>query len=200
MEIITESIKNDVEIQLNKDINEITEDELTGIKQITISRLGFDSEIQAADYDEIKYFENLEELTIFNCMINENLMDHILGLKKLKKLKVYDCDFVDFASNLFDNLQIEELVVSNCLGVTNVALKGLMYLELKNMKMDCLIKNIGILNIANIGSELLLGKLENVKKVIISEEDYNRDKRIVDLPFEIVVIDERMNIVEEIKK
>ena len=72
MDIYTKSIRDNVEIQLNKSIQDVDENELMNIKFMTLDQLEYDGNVNLVDYDEIMYFSNLEELNIFNCMINEN--------------------------------------------------------------------------------------------------------------------------------
>lgn len=199
MKIITESIKEDLEVQLNKQIEEILPEELLQIKNITINRLGFGDEILKINYDEILYFSNLEELTIFNCMINNELMDNILKLNNLKILKIYNSDFIDLPNYIFDNLKINELTISNSLGLKDIKLEGLMYLELKNIKMDFSISDIGILNISNVNTKINISKLKNIKKVIISEKDYYKEKILSSMNSNIIVVDDRLEIIKEIK-
>jgi len=200
MKIITDSIRDGVEIQLNKSIEDIGADELKEIKQLSIERSGFDFEVKAVDYTEIKLFENLEELTLFECMINTEVMNCIKGLTRLRKLTIYNSDFIDFSNVFFDHLKVEELVLSNCLGLKNIVLKGFRYLELRNIEMNCIIKDIGILNLVNINNDIYVGRLENVERLMIAENDYKRDQRIADIDSVIVVMDDGMNIVEEINK
>ena len=83
MNIITNSIKDNLEVQLNKPIEEITKEDLLKIKNITIDKINYRKKIEDVDYDEILYFTNLEELNIFNCMINKKLMDNILQINNL---------------------------------------------------------------------------------------------------------------------
>ena len=199
MNIITKSIRDDLEIQLNKSIEDISKSELLKIKNITINRIGFDGKIQEIAYNEILYFENLEELSIFSCMVDNLLMNNILKLKKLRILKVYDSDFVDFINDTFSNLNLEDLIINNCIGLRNVTLSNLKHLDLKNINIDFAIKNVETLNISNTKPNVNTLNLINVKKIIISEESYNKGLSFNNINSEIVVINDRMEVVKEIK-
>lgn len=200
MEIITESLKDDLEIQLNKQIDNITKEDLLEIKKITINRLGYGEKFQEINYDEIVYFENLEELNIFNCMINKKLMDNIATLKKLKILNIYNSDFIDYISEMFSSLNLERLTISNCLGLCNITLKDLKYLELKNIKNSgLLIKDIDTLNIANTEINIRTLSLANVKKIIISEMNYDDNIKYDNFNSKIIIVNDKKEIIKEIK-
>lgn len=199
MDIITKSIKDNIEIQLNKPIEAVSREELLDIKKITINRVGFDEGIQKVSYDEIVYFENLEELNIFNCMIDKALIDNIVSLKNLKVLKVYDSDFVDYVDNMFSNMNLNELTISNCLGLNNIILKNLKYLDLKNMHIDFLIKDVETLNISNTNMNVRALKLVNVNKIIMSEINYDEGIKLDNIKTNIIIIDDKMNIIKEMK-
>lgn len=53
MKIITKSIKDNLEIQLNKEIENINIEDLKEIKNITINRIGYGDDFQNINYDEI---------------------------------------------------------------------------------------------------------------------------------------------------
>lgn len=199
MDITTKSIKDNLEVQLNKSIKNISKEELLKIKNITINRIGFGGQIQEIDYNDVLFFNNLEELNIFNCMIDKLLMVNILKLKKLKILKIYNSDFVDFIDDTFSNLNLEELTISNCLGMKGVMLKNLKYLDLKNINIDFVIKDVNTLNISNTDANINALNLINVKKIIISEKSYNRVRNLNNLDSDIVVINDRMEVMKEIK-
>jgi len=88
MNIMTVSIRDDIEIQLNKSIEEVSNNDLLKIKKITLNRLGYGDEVKNVNYNEVSLFKNLEELNVFNCMINEDFVRSIMGLKKIKILKL----------------------------------------------------------------------------------------------------------------
>ena len=199
MNIITNSIKDNLEVQLNKPIDEITTEDLLKIKNITIDKINYRKKIEDVDYDEILYFTNLEELNIFNCMINKKLMDNILQINTLKILNIYNCDFVDCIDEWFSNIKIEELTISNCLGVSNITLGNLKYLKLTNINLDFLIENVDMLDISKTNTNIDDLKFYNVKKIIISNNNYNENTNFSFAGTDIVIIDDKMNIIREIK-
>ena len=200
MDIITKSIKDGVEIQLNKEIESITIEDLKQIKNITINRLGYGEDILKIDYDEMLYFEDLEELNIFNCMINKKAMENITKLKKIKILNIYNSDFVDYIDDMFSNINIERLVISDTVGISKITLKNLKYLELRNIKdIDLLIKDVDILDISNTEMNIRKLNLANVKQVIISKRNYDDGIKYDDFNSDIIIVDNKRNIIKEIK-
>jgi len=198
MNIMTVSIRDDIEIQLNKSIEEVSNNDLLKIKKITLNRLGYGDEVKNVNYNEVSLFKNLEELNVFNCMINEDFVRSIMGLKKIKILKLYNCDFVDYVSRVLNVFDLEELVINNCIGIEDVKIEKLKYLELKNVKMSFPIINVGVLNVSNINEKINLGVLKNIGKIIISEKDYNNYKDVSKVCSNVTIVNDRMMIVKEI--
>lgn len=198
MYIVTKSIKDDLEIQLNKPIEDISQEELMKINNITINRIDFAGKINEVEYNEILYFDNLGELNIFNCMINKTLMENMLRLKSLKTLKIYNSDFVDFINDIFSSLNLEELTIRNCLGLKNVTLKNLKYLDLKNIDINFEIRDVETLNIANTDVNVTALNLVNVKRIIISEQNYSKIRTFENIKSDIVVINDKMEVIKEI--
>ena len=64
MNIITNSIKDNLEVQLNKPIDEITTEDLLKIKNITIDKINYRKKIEDVDYDEClkKIYEEYNEI------------------------------------------------------------------------------------------------------------------------------------------
>lgn len=199
MKIITKSIRDNLEIQLNKPIEEITQEDLSKIKSITIDKIDYSNKIKNINYDEILCFNNLEELNVFNCMINKKIMDNILKINNLKKLNIYNCDFVDYIDDWFSKMKIEELTISNCLGINGISLNNLKYLKLRNINVDFLIENIEILDISNTKVNIEDLNFYNVKKIIISDNNYNENTHFASLETNIIIVDDKMNIIKEIK-
>jgi len=198
MNIMTVSIRDDIEIQLNKSIEEVSNNDLLKIKKITLNRLGYGDEVKNVNYNEVSLFKNLEELNVFNCMINEDFVRSIMGLKKIKILKLYNCDFVDYVSRVLNVFDLEELVINNCIGIEDVKIEKLKYLELKNVKMSFPIINVGVLNVSNINEKINLGVLKNIGKIIIDEKEYNNYKDVSKVCSNVTIVNDRMMIVKEI--
>ena len=199
MDIYTKSIRDNIEIQLNKSIQDVDENELMNIKFMTLDQLEYDGNVNLVDYDEIMYFSNLEELNIFNCMINEKLLNNILKLDKLKILNIYDSDFVDYINDTFSKMSLEELTLNNCLGISIIELNNLKYLDIKNIKIDFSINNVETLNISNSTNKLKELKLNNVKNIIISKNNYDNTTDFLIFKSNIIIVDDKNEIIKEIK-
>ena len=199
MDIYTKSIRDNIEIQLNKSIQDVDENELMNIKFMTLDQLEYDGNVNLVDYDEIMYFSNLEELNIFNCMINEKLLNNILKLDKLKILNIYDSDFVDYINDTFSKMSLEKLTLNNCLGISIIELNNLKYLDIKNIKIDFSINNVETLNISNSTNKLKELKLNNVKNIIISKNNYDNTTDFLIFKSNIIIVDDKNEIIKEIK-
>ena len=199
MNISTKSIRDQIEIQLNKSIENVNEDELLNIKTISINQLGYDDEINLINYDEINYFKNLEDLTIFNCMINEKLLNNILQLQNLKKLFIYDSDFIDDIKDDFSKMKLEELTIGNCLGISNLTLENLKSLNIINININSFINNIETLDISRTNNNLKDLNCTNIKNIIISKNNYNTPEDLENINSNISIIDEKNKIIKEIK-
>ena len=199
MNIYTKSIKDNVEIQLNKSIQDVNENELLNIKVMTLDQLEYDGDVNLVDYDEIMYFINLEELNVFNCMINEKLLNNILKLEKLRILNIYDSDFVDYINDSFSKMNIENLTLNNCLGISINELSNLKYLDIKNINIDFNINNVEKLNVYNSKNKLKELNLNNVKNIIISRNNYDNETDLHIFKSNIIIVDDKNEIIKEIK-
>ena len=199
MNIYTKSIKDNVEIQLNKSIQDVNENELLNIKVMTLDQLEYDGDVNLVDYDEIMYFINLEELNVFNCMINEKLLNNILKLEKLRILNIYDSDFVDYINDSFSKMNIENLTLNNCLGISINELSNLKYLDIKNINIDFNINNVETLNVSNSKNKLKELNLNNVKNIIISRNNYDNETDLYIFKSNIIVVDDKNEIIKENK-
>ena len=199
MNIYTKSIKDNVEIQLNKSIQDVNENELLNIKVMTLDQLEYDGDVNLVDYDEIMYFINLEELNVFNCMINEKLLNNILKLEKLRILNIYDSDFVDYINDSFSKMNIENLTLNNCLGISIIELNNLKYLDIKNINIDFNINNVETLIISNSKNKLKELNLNNVKNIIISRNNYDNETDLHIFKSNIIIVDDKNEIIKEIK-
>ena len=199
MDIYTKCIKDNVEIQLNKSIQDVSENDLLNIKLMTLDQLEYDGDVNLVDYDEIMYFKNLEELNVFNCMINEKLLNNILKLEKLKILNIYDSDFVDYINDSFSKMSLEKITLNNCLGVSINELINLKYLDIKNINIDFNINNVETLNISNSKNKLKELNLNNVKNIIISKNNYYNETDLFTFKSNIIIVDDKNEIIKEIK-
>ena len=109
MNIKTESIIDIVELALNKPIDSITVDELDKVTFLTINRIDYEDVLEV-DSNDLKLFHNLEQLSVNNCMVDNEFINNIKSLNKLNKISFINCDFVDDATEYFNNLVVDELL------------------------------------------------------------------------------------------
>lgn len=196
MNIKTQSIIDIIEVSLNKTTDDITINDLDNIKYLMINRVDYDDLLEV-DCNDLKLFNNLEELSINNCMVNNEFIDNINRLTKLNKISFINCDFVDDITNYFNNLVINELVLDNNVGINNVTFSNIHKLVLINSSFNCVINNIDIVDISRSQDINIDLENSNYKELIISEEHnldnylFNKSKIIIKNEFqeEVKVID-----------
>ena len=200
MKILTQSIKECLEIEFNKNINDISETDLKNVKSLILNRLDYDGSILNIDYNELAYFENLEHLDIMNCMINEELMKLILSLKKINSLNIYNSDFIDDCNLFFELLNLEKLSISNCIGINDVSFNNLKNLKLKNIVGNIYVNNVKELNIYDLNDNKKNNLIiENVTNLIIKDSNKNLLTKINDKIKNITIVDDKNNVIEVIK-
>ena len=168
MNIKTESIREFVEIALNKKIYDLQLDELDKITMLRICRTDL-NHILNVDSNDLEYFHNLNEIFIEGCTIDEEFTRNLKRLNKLKKITFVSCDFVDEARNYFTNLELDELVLNNVNGLNGVLFSNINFLTFVNCSFNCVVGSVNNLDISR--SEKIAIDFENsdVKKIIINE-------------------------------
>lgn len=196
MNIKTTSIIDVIEMSLNKTIDNITIDDLDKIKYLMINRVDYD-DVLDVDSNDLKLFKNLEELSINNCMIDEEFINNIKELVKLNKISFINCDFVDDATNYFNDLLINELVLDSNIGINNITFSNIHKLVLINCSFNCVINNVDILDITrskdiNIDLEksnyhdLIISREHNIdnylfiKSRIIIKDEFDEEIKVID--------------------
>lgn len=192
--IQTDSIIRMLEIFFNKDVESINESEVNQINTISIEKISYDGSFLNVNYDDLLLFKNLEELNIYNCMIDQRCIEILAQLEKLNKLCVYSCDFVDGTFDIFSK-KYQKLYLVDCLGVMHSKIEDVDEVLLKNTEiMEA--KNIQILKTDNLKNV----KLKNINNLVI--QDYMFDKSLVNNEEikTISVIDDRNEIIKEYTK
>ena len=196
MNIKTESIIDIVELALNKPIDSITVDELDKVTFLTINRIDYEDVLEV-DSNDLKLFHNLEQLSVNNCMVDNEFIDNIKSLNKLNKISFINCDFVDDATEYFNNLVVDELILDNNIGINNVTFSNIHNLVLINSSFNCVVNNVDILDITRSVDNNIDLKNSYYKELIISNNHnlddylYNKSKIVIKSEYdqEVKVID-----------
>ncbi|MEE3342890.1 MAG: hypothetical protein VZS44_02245 [Bacilli bacterium] len=196
MNIKTESIIDIVESVLNKKIDNIDQKELDIIKSLRISKTDYDG-ILKVDSNDLNFFNNLEELSIEGCMIDETFINNLINTNTIKKLQFIECDFVDNIEEYFNNLKVKELLFFNCLGLNNLTLSNIESLSIaelpNNIKINN-IKNLDLRHCTSIDYDLIINF--NIKNLIISKEQIN--EQIKEIPYTVTIKDEYDEVIKVI--
>lgn len=196
MIINTESIIDIVESSLNKKITDIDSRDLDNIKYLRVckTRLG---DILNVDFSELKYFINLEELSIEGCMIDYSVLDIIKELLNLQKISFIDCDFVDDPREYFENLYIEELVLNNVIGIEGNLFSNITKLTIVNIPINFNVQNINTFDISHANfSKTNLIEL-GIENLIINVKQLTEE--YLNLPYIVIVKNNFDEIVKVIK-
>ncbi len=194
----TKSIIDQVEIILNKNIEAVTHEELNKIEIITIKKLGYDGEIYNTSFEDINLLTNLKQLDIFDCMISDKEVKIILKLKNLKVISFINCDFIDEANFLFDNIKTENIYISNCIGLSGINISNLKDLELKRMYIDFYIENINNLKLSLIENKVNFNFFKNIDNITVDENSYNDDLLYI-VKNKLEITDDRNEVIKVIK-
>ena len=83
------------------------------IDTLVISRLDFDGTVLEVDYNDLKNFPKLFNLTLDNCMIDNEVIQILSELPNMKRLSIIDCEILEDIKESFNKLNILDLYVCN---------------------------------------------------------------------------------------
>lgn len=196
MNIKTESIIDILEVTLNKKIDYVTIDDLGKVTYLRICKTSVD-DILTVDSNDLKLFNNLLELSVEGCMINEEFIENIKRLTKLNKISFINCDFVDDVSDYFENLTIDTLVLNGIMGLNKITFSNINKLIIVASSFNTTIKDIGVVDISrsldiNIDlsnsefKEIIISKHHDLDKYLINKckisikNDYDEVVKVID--------------------
>ena len=147
MNIKTESIIDLVEINLNKKIDDVSIEELDKITYLRICRMKH-NEFLTVNFDDLKYFKNLREISIEGCTIDDTVLEEIKKLKFITIISFIKCDFVENSRDFFESISLEQLVLNNISGLDNVNFNNVNNIIIVNCSMNCACNNVNVLDIS----------------------------------------------------
>ena len=184
MELKTKSIVDVVEIACNKSIKDIQEKELDNIRYLRVCKTDYNN-ILNVDFEELRLFKNLEELSIEGCMIGYDVLTILKDITGLKRLNFANCDFIDNPQVYFDNLFLDELVLNEVIGLDDIVFSNINKIIIINSKLSCSVNNVKIIDISrNTTLNTNLANLE-ISNLIISEKQLNEE--YLNLPYTVTV-------------
>lgn len=175
MEFLTKDIIDVIELTLNKTIDNVNSEELLEIKNLTLNQIGYNNSIKEVKKEEILYLPNIEDLTLISFMIDEEFWQIIKSLKKLKKLNIYDSDFVLDLEDSFSSLDLESLTIRNVEGFNVNFINNIKYVEISSTNINFPIRNVETLNLCNNDSNINSLDMESINTLMISERYYNNE-------------------------
>lgn len=199
----TSSIKEVLEIKFGYKDNYSLE-ELNQINRLTINRFDVSGELLNVDFDDLKYLNNLEELTIKHCMLDNNIIDIIANNSNLKNLMLFYCDIAGDIKDSFEKLNIEYLVIND----TNLDLDILKTLKLNKL----VLANINInsrvyfcvneLDIQRCSFDSIeYFNIENINKLKLSYSEYINNKEYLNKYIDkLIIMEDNGEFVYEFKE
>ena len=193
MNIKTNSIIDLLEITLNKKIEDIKLEDLKEITYLRVNKINND-DILNVDSKDLLLFSNLKELSIDNCMIDDNFLNDLEKVATLEKISFICCDFVDECKDYFNNLSLDELVLNDVIGLDDIEVSNIKKITIINCFFNINIKRVNTLDISrsintkidfnNIDlDELIVSKLEqidsNLKCKIIVKDNYDEVVKVI---------------------
>lgn len=170
--MVTESIKDFI-FALNK---------LDDCVELTINKLSVDGNILMVDLNDLYSLPNLEKLSLCDMTIGEKDLLILESLKKLKVLKLYNCDFSNNdLFSYFNHLAIEELVIDNTEINFTLINKHFNKVIVKNVK-NIYNTNCDILDVSKaIMVDFNNLKIEKYKKLFVSKTQYLKNKHLFEI-------------------
>ena len=157
MNINSKDIKRYVYLKLGKrETEEINEEELNKITFLNLNYKNFKDEINEYDFNELKQFKNLKELTLNGFEITDEIIEKINLIPNLEIL-IINHSSINATKELINNLKM--LVVT----YTNAN-------DLKNFKMYETLENLKMISCENVNINELI-KFKSLKEISINSSN-----------------------------
>lgn len=200
MNIKSKDIRRYVYLKLGKkETEEVNNEELNKITFLNLNYKNFKDEINEYDFNDLKQFKNLKELTLNGFEITEEMISNINQIDNLEILVINHCSFVT-NKELINNLRRLVLTYTKINNLTNFKkcsdLESIEFIDCENVDIDNLIelkrlkeilvynseisnalelRNFDKLRILKIdGSKL---DYENLESVISSDIEFSHEER-----------------------
>ena len=122
IDIISNNLKQDISMFLEKDIKEINEDDLLKIEMVNLKSKDFlDNETDYTIKDLLK-LNNIKNCSVFLFEINKENMDIIGNIETLKYIQFDFCDFK--TEDMHFNQKIESLFINHCKNIQDIKISG----------------------------------------------------------------------------
>lgn len=187
MDIKSKEIKKYICYKLmKKETEEITEDDLNKITFLNLNYKNFKDEINEYDFNDLKQFKNLKELTLNGFEIKDEIIENINLIPNLEIL-VINHSSVNTSKEITNNLKTLVITYTNSNDLKNFkmheTLENLQMISCENVNIDDLIsfkclKEISI-NSSNILNADTLNKFELLKSLNIDGSKIDSENLII---------------------
>ncbi|MBQ6539301.1 MAG: hypothetical protein IJL76_03375 [Bacilli bacterium] len=191
MEIKTKSILE--KLEMIKEIEDIQQEDLDKIDELNITGKDFNNDTQTVDFNDLKLFPNLKNLSIEYSTIDYDCID-IIRNYELKNLSFISCEFDSDLTNI-KSINTENIYISNCYDFDFSFINNKEFNEVNistetirdKININCNKLNLEHCEIEN--PEVLRGL--NIKELIISTIQYEENPTVYEnLGYPVTVMDE----------
>ncbi len=167
IDLISNNLKQDISKILEKDVDEISQEDLLKIDKINFKSEDFLGNKTDYNIEDLVKLDNIKDFSIFLFEINNQ---DISILQKMKFLKYIQFDFCDFKiDNLCLNQNIESLFINHCKNIQDVKISG------------SLIKKINIIGDINYLNDFDIYNLERLNSLEELDIHYFAIKQLNDI-------------------
>jgi hypothetical protein len=191
MELKTKSIIE--KIEMIDDLENITESDLEKVEELEITGKDFNNDVQTVDFEDLKLFPNLKDLSIEYCTIDHDCIE-IIKEFELKNLSFISCEFDSDIRNI-RSINTDNIYISNCYDFDFAFVENKEFNEI-NISTETIREKISIncnkLNLEHcfIEKPEVLNSL-NIKELIISTIQYEDNPSAYEsLEYKVTVMDD----------
>lgn len=178
----TKTIKDLLEIKFGYK-EKYTLEELNMVEILTINRFNYNKNLIEVDFNDLKFFLNLKELTINECIIDNEIINILSNCINLRTLLLLNCEIIQNVNETFKNLSVKNLVINN----TNIDINILNNLNLNSLVLSNIEINYKLnLNVEELDIQrCLFNDIENfnidsINKIKISYSQYKKYQNYLD--------------------
>ena len=153
------------------DILESYNNNYDDVTDVLLNRFDIIGDIVYVDFNELLNFKNIEKLSLVNFSLGDDLIYLLYKLNNLKSLRLINCD-INFDSELFNNLKIDDLVLDNTFINFSVINRKYNLVELRNLNINCSDIRCDSLDISSSMIDIGSVNFDNIDTLVLSNSQF----------------------------